>query len=197
MGMKVNKGMVPPGGWHFPSQPGQIIRADTYESLIDIIFKLRLAVGKNTDSIEAEVNRYFCSRWPNACIPDDATGVPNSNDTLARRVARFAARMAQGMPAGGYELVNQGIANERAATCASCPFQIAWKTGCSSCSASTAALLLQIRKLRNTPSDPKLMACKVSGWENQTAVHLPENVVKPDEETLKTLPEHCWRCSIK
>ena len=193
--MRVNKGMIPPGGWHFPEAPGHTIRTDTYETLIDEIFRQRLRAGKPTESIEAEVTRYYCSRWPSACVqtPAAITG----DDTPARRVARSAARLAAGQPAGGYDLVNQGIATERAAICAKCPLQVAWKTGCSSCSASTAALLLQIRKLRNTPSDGKLMACSIAGWENQTAVHLPESVVKPDADTLKTLPENCWRKTIQ
>lgn len=193
--MRVNKGMIPPGGWHFPEAPGHIIRTDTYETLIDEIFRQRLRAGKNTASIEAEVARYFCTNWPYACINDNPKPM-TGDDTPARRVARSAARLAAGQPAGGYDLVNQGVANERAAICAKCPYQIAWKTGCSSCSASTAALLLQLRKLRNTPSDGKLMACSLSGWENQTAVHLPEKIVKPDEETLKTLPDNCWRKTI-
>ena len=192
--MRVNKGMIPPGGWHFPEAPGHTIRTDTYETLIDEIFRHRLRVGKPTESIEAEVARYFCQRWPSSCVqtPAAITG----DDTPARRVARSAARLAAAQPAGGYDLVNQGTASERAAICAKCPLQVAWKTGCSSCSASTAALLLQIRKLRNTPSDGQLMACSIAGWENQTAVHLPESVVKPDADTLKTLPENCWRKSI-
>ncbi len=192
--MRVNKGMIPPGGWHFPEGPGHTIRTDTYETLIDEIFKHRLRVGKSTASIEAEVARYFCTRWPSACVNDPIAVGPD--DTPSRRVARSAARLAAAQPAGGYDLVNQGIAAERAAVCGACPAQVAWKTGCSSCSASTAALLLQLRKLRNTPSDGKLMACKHAGWENQTAVHLPETVVKPTPEEKETLPEACWRRKI-
>jgi hypothetical protein len=40
------------------------------------------------------------------------------------------------------------------------------------------------------------MACKHAGWENQTAVHLPETVVKPTPEEKETLPEVCWRRKI-
>ena len=201
--MKVSTGQIPPNGWHYPQGPGHTITADTYELLIEAIFTFRLRAGKPEGNIKKDVDRYYCQRWPQFCQTEPSDfGIKSGPETdkrdpMSKRVARFAARMSGNMPQGGYLLVPQFEANDRAAICAACPMNVPWKSGCSSCTASTANMLLQIRKLRNTPIDGKLLGCNVSGHENATAVHLPDVVMKiTDPDILAFLPEKCWKNKI-
>ena len=189
MSITVQKGMVPPGGWHFPAEPGVILRADSYLQLEDALMKHRMRMGQRTDAVKQEIDRYFCARWPSFCVDDRAT--TSSFEGLDKRVARYASNVAREQPAGGYLLETQTVANTRAEICAKCPENRSWKTGCSGCAASVAQLLVQLRRLRNTPVDGKLKACMHCGGECSTMVHLP--VGAGSTGNTEGAPLECWR----
>lgn len=197
--MRVNTGKIPPGGWHFEVAPGLKITGETYEKLLDRVFEYRIRGGRPIGNIRDEVDKYYCSRWPEACVrePSDYgfSSVRNL-DPMSTRVSRHATMLAQKQNSGGFDLVNQDVAERRASVCADCPMNVVWKTGCSSCSSALSRLLISLRRLRNTQKDSKLMACKVCGHDNQTEVHLPEDIVKASDEELKELPENCWKRSL-
>jgi hypothetical protein len=189
MSLTVNKGMIPPGGWHFPAEPGIILKSDTYNQLEDMLFKHRTRLGQSTVAVKQEIDRYFCSTWPSFC-QDVGPGNPLANDDLDRRVARFASFLASNQPSGGYQLVSQQDAQARAEVCVNCPMNEAWRIGCRSCSTATHQLLIALRKMRNTPQDPKLLGCSQAGGDLQTMVHLP---VDANYSVSDGVPDKCWR----
>ena len=188
MSITLRKGMIPPGGWHFPAEPGIILRSDSYQQLEDMLLKHRMRMGQRTNAVRQEIDRYFCSRWPSFCIDDRA---PAAAEGLDKRVARYAATLAREQPQGGYVLEPQTRANERAALCARCPENRSWSSGCSGCNASVAQLLVTLRKMRNTPSDGNLKACIHSGGQCQTMVHLPTGA--GETGNVEGAWPECWR----
>lgn len=189
MSLTVNKGMVPPNGWHFPADAGIVLKADTYQLLEDMLFKHRMRMGQSTVAVRQEIDRYFCSTWPSFCQPAGPQN-PSSNEGLDRRVARYASTLANNQPGGGYQLVSQQEAESRAQVCVGCQLNMAWKIGCRSCSTATRQMLVAMRKLRNTPQDPKLLACSQAGGDLQTMVHLP---IGAGYSGTDGIPEKCWR----
>ena len=191
--MRVTRGAIPPGGWHFPVEPEITLHADTHEALAARVFEYRLRHGLPEIDIERAIDQYFCSKWPYHCQKEAADyGHPEvaaAAIPLQVRVARSTAKLASQRPEGGFQLINQVEANARAEICATCPLNVAWRTGCRSCSAPLAAMLVSLRKMRNTPSDASLRGCEQLGVDLQTAVHLPAEVLTNPLPP----PANCWR----
>ena len=187
--------MVPPGGWHYPIQPGITVTAGSHKELCDKVFAYRLQHGISEGNIERDIDRYICSRWPHTCQmePQDygIPAQPEPQPDIKTRVARSTARFVAGMPQGGYQLVNQTEAESRAEICSKCPLNVVWRSGCSSCTANVATLGITVRKHRNTKVDGSLKACNQLGTDLQTMVHLPVSVI-PQVQGVE-IPPNCWR----
>ncbi len=204
--MKLSRGKVPPtdngqGGWHFPAAENVILRGSTEEALTKQIFEYRLRNNLPIGDIERDIDRYYCTRWPQACHPEatDTSGQPRPaarRANLIERIALWASTAFRTMPRGGYELETTPEATKRAQTCLGCPKNVSWRSGCSSCNASTSKLLLELRKLRKTPHDGNLLACDIGGWDNQSALHLPVSATPITEEQRAQMPSHCWRKAL-
>ena len=188
MSMVVNKGMVPPGGWHFVADKVRL-EANSYQELEDMLFRHRVRFGQRTDAVAQEINRYYCAQWPSYCQDLNAATAPAAQVPMDKRVSRYASLLAAQMPAGGYPLVQQSEASDRAAICAKCPKNRAWRIGCRSCSGATAQILVGMRKMRNTPLDTSLRGCEVFGCDLQTAVHLPDGAAF---QNVGIQPDSCW-----
>ena len=187
--MIVKPGMVPPGGWHVPAEPGITLRASTHALLVDMLFKHRMRHGQDASAAKQEIDRYVCSRWPSFCNPD-VTVMAVGGPDVVQRVSQYAALLAGKSPAGGYDLVPQSEADRRAEICAKCPLNKPWRS-CGSCTATAVKILLAIRRMKNTSLDQKLGACLQCGAELQTAVHLPIGA-GATSVTSGVYPE-CWR----
>lgn len=193
--MRAIRGMVPPGGWHFPVDSELTLRGDSFDDLAQRLFDYRLhhgETGQALEDIERDIDKYICSKWPHACQLEPADygrQAPSQPPaSMQTRVTREAARWMARQPKGGYELVTATEATQRASICAGCPLNVAWRTGCGSCSANVSAILLNLRKHRNTPHDPNLRGCQEMGADLTTAVHLPTHALKTDSP-----PPNCWR----
>lgn len=195
--MKVNTGVIPPNGWHFPVTAQNILRADSLELLVDQVFTYRLRNGIKPGNVRADIDRYYCARWPSFCVREPIDyGIPNapgSSEKLDKRVAQGAAILMHAMPQGGYKLVNSDEAERRASICAQCPRNKNWKVSCSSCNSSLVQVLQQIKSLRATKLDVRLFACEVTGRDNGVEVHLPNDIVAATQEEIPLLPPGCWK----
>lgn len=195
--MKVTRGRIPPGGWHFVLEDGSRIDAATEELLIRLIFEHRMRMGIAVGDITRDIDDYYCSKWPEHCQKEPHeyanVNIPRqpSDESLLNRVARWASILSRQMPKGGYGLVSEQEATKRAAICIGCPRNTAWRTGCPGCSSATASLLASLRNLRHLGCDGRLYACKVIGWDNATAVHL-EKKEPLTENQKQTVCEKCW-----
>lgn len=200
--MKINRGKVPPGGWHFRVAPGVILHAINEEELVRQIFEYRLRNNIPTGDIERDIDAYYCAQWPTAChrepsdhIPEEAPRAPLS-EALIKRVTRWAAELVHRQPKGGYSLVSAEEAVRRGNICVGCPKNQPWRVGCRGCSNNTATVLTSLRKLQNSKRSTELVGCEVAGWDNETAVWMPADALSVSGVQAEQLPERCWKRSL-
>lgn len=197
--MKVSRGRIPPGGWHFEVAPGVKLEAIDEETLVKRIFEYRLRNGIPIGDIERDIDNYYCSNWPDACHKEPHDWNPEisapsvSVEPLLNRVSRWASLLAHGQPKGGYALVSAAEAQARGKICVGCSHNQHWRVGCRGCSNSTAILLGQMRKLQSSQHHGDLSGCTQCGWDNATAVWLPTDALQIPDTTKANLPERCWR----
>lgn len=198
--MRLGKGRMPPtdgeSKWRYP-QGSVMIRADDREELTRRIFEYRLRNNIGTESIEEDVDRWYCDKYPSFCFPSPRDGNPkapwSSNESMLHRVSRWVAAAIHKTPRGGYPLVTSQVAEERATICAGCVMNIAWRGGCGGCSASTLQLLQQLKQLKKTKQDGSLRGCSIGGWENSTSVWLNPELMPVTTDQRDSMPAHCWR----
>ncbi len=197
--MRVNQGLKPPNGPHFPVAPGVVLEAHTFEILYSMMTEYRMRHGIPLGDVVADVNLYVCAKWPNACLEEPGDGPTHEmrKEGMSRRVATWAALMARGMPPGGYLLVDDGTAKARAEICVRCLYNRDWRSGCSPCNGSSDALLSTVRRLRRVGVDNGLLGCEVSGHDNNTAVFMPDSAMKPGDAERSMLPPGCWKKNIQ
>ena len=196
--MRVNHGLKPPDGPHFPVAPGVVLRAHTFDMLYPMIHDYRITHGIDPGDPRKDVDNYVCAKWPNACLQEAGDG-PTENDQkklMSARVATWAAMRMRDMPAGGYALVGDDVARDRAAACIKCPYNVGWKTGCSPCNAGTESLLSVLRRLRRVSIDSSLLGCQVCGHDTDTAVFMPNSTETPTEDQRPRLPPGCWKKNL-
>ena len=192
--MKINHGMMPPNGPHFPVDRGVELKAGTFESLYRQIASYRMVHGIDPGDPERDVNDYFCAKWPHVCQPEPGDGPKpeHANKPVGGRVVAWAAGLSRQQPQGGFALVDDKTALERATICSRCPYNKQWRTNCAPCWSAAETLLANLRRLRNVPLDLHVVGCEICGHENRTAALMPDDVVRPTEEIRKRLPPACW-----
>ena len=193
--MKVNTGMGVPHGPHFEISKGVMLKAATFDLLYPQIIEYRLHHGIPPGDPVKDVNDYICGKWPSFCLPEPGDGPDPAvlRASLAQRVTTWAAISIRNQPAGGYELVDDGAASDRAALCLQCPYNKPWRTNCAPCWAVTETLLAQLRRLRSTGPTKPLFACEVDGSDNRTSVFMPDETMKPDAATAPRFWVSCWK----
>lgn len=175
------------------------LEAINEEKLHALIFEYRARNNLPIGDIEADIDAFYCERFPSACHKEPSDYFPEKGrpapprEPMLNRVTRWAAYMVTRMPRGGFQLVSQAEADRRNAICAKCPKNIPWKNGCAGCSATTATLLTQLRQMKSSKQQGNLMACAVIGHDNVTAVWLPTETNPLTEDQIKLLPKECWR----
>lgn len=191
--MTINQGSVPPLGPHYPVAEGITLKAATFDKLYEIITEWRLRMGHPPGDPKKDVDNYVCTKWPHACRMTEQDGPPQimRSQPLPVRIATWSAMMLRDQPAGGYEMVTQNQAEERAIACAACPFNKPWIT-CSSCVRSTLAALINLRRLRGTKLQDRTLGCECCGWDNSTAIHFPIDKVQLTEDIKSRLPQCCF-----
>lgn len=180
---------------------GVILRGPTQERLLTLISEYRIRNNIPPGDAEKDVNDYFCSKYPDACVKESQDyGGPKRDfprsESPANRVARWAMGLLHRMPQGGYPLVSQPEADARAKICRTCPKNSNWRGGCGSCTQSAVTLLAQIRRVSRTGYDGALMACSVTGYELTTSVWLNAQESPINEEQRDAMPANCWRKGI-
>lgn len=203
--MRLNESSYPPqiednnSIYHFPVASGVILGAASKSALIDAIYEFRVRNGGALDTIEREIDDYYCKRWPTSCTketsdygrtnPSFKSAAPREN--LLHRVSRWAVSLAARMPKGGFQLVTTDEARRRQDICAVCACNRSWRTGCKGCSGSAANLLMTVRGLRKGRGD--VYGCEAASWDSVTASSLPVSELPLSEAQISRLAEKCWR----
>jgi len=174
-----------------------MIRGGDREELTKNIFEFRLRNNIPTEGITEDIDKFYCTTFPTFCFADardhNSKAPWQSNEKMLHRVSRWVAAAIHKTPRGGYPLVTSAVAESRAAICAGCLKNVAWRGACGGCSASTLQLLQQAKQLRKTSKDGSLMGCAIGGWENGCAVHMPTEVMPITDEQREAMPAACWR----
>lgn len=190
--MRLNQGTIPPGGFHYPVEDGVILRAPTYQKLVYEIEVWRTQNGIPVGDAHRDIDQYFCSKWPHFCIAEPKETSINKGVNITKGVNGWAAIMLRNTPQGGYQLVNQDVAENRCKSCLSCPFNKVWKSGCQSCSQATESILIRLRQLRKITLDEGLLGCSINNFDNKTAIHFPLSALNITSEHKAAIPQNCW-----
>jgi hypothetical protein len=183
-------GMVPPGGFHYFQGDVQIF-ADTIDELRRKVTEFRAENSIPNTTTVTDVNDYICGSYPDFCHHVDEVTISRShtNWTSSELTADIQV-WAKNILASPQEhpLVGDELAEVRAKICGGCIYNVNWKSGCSSCIASTERLSASIRQARDTQSTPTLGGCTVLRHDNRAAVFLqPEDLSKSSD-----IPKFCW-----
>ena len=189
--------MICPGGPHFPVDEGVTLTGGSWDQVYAMISEYRMQHGKEPGDPRGDCVKYICGKWPRFCILEKE-GAPASEQgrSMGSRLNGWVAMAIRNQPPGGYELVTQAEANDRAEICAQCPMNLGWIT-CPNCAEATQGLSARIRRLRNTPIDNQLSGCLVFGHDNQSAVHLAQHIPPLTDATKELAPPGCWKLKIK
>ena len=195
---RYNTAMCLPTGWHYPDSDGTVIRAHTYELLLESIAEHRLRNAIPMGNPIKDVNDYACTKWPEYCgktaaemgFPDN---VPGSSD-LYHRLGFWLAGMKQKTPRGGFPLVSEEKAADRARTCMGCPRAAKWTCGCRSDVRVRSFMALFAMPRAGMSEELTDRACLSSGWGCSVACNLNTAAMGETPETLASynLPGNCW-----
>jgi hypothetical protein len=195
--------VVPPGGWTYPQvlSSGQTIKIEgfSFEQLLEAMLDFRrrhldLAGGAENANIEAvrrDLKAYFCAHFKANCadsptVPaqQQGIGLQNSYVRPIDRAANWLAKRAQAR----VDLVDMGLASNRAHVCAQCPQNVRWATSCAPCNDNVLVRAQQMKGNQRTQFDPQLFMCRVWGHINSVAVWMTDTQTTPEHDA----PANCW-----
>lgn len=203
--------MVPPDGWHFPVGPGgtkPILTGNDFEDLTKRVLEYRIGNSQRPGNPEAEITEYICTNWPHFCgggalaaeqpidMPKPSKKrIPVQKDVAPKNPMSFLERVTSWITirwrhAGNFHLVDANVAERRAGICARCPMNQEWRNGCPPCVEKNDRELLMLRQNRYTRQHKHLLGCRAAGHDNQTAVWLPEILLRHRKHYQ--LPSFCW-----
>jgi hypothetical protein len=108
-------------------------------------------------------------------------------DAVHKAIQHWIMVMLRDHKAGHVSTVSHTVADVRAETCRTCPYQTPWGGSCAGCmrTVNDAARLIvgKLLKNRNTGG---LLGCRALGEDPRVSVWL-EQTQRPDA------PAHCWR----
>lgn len=188
----VERSLGPPGGWHY-TQPesGREFKCISYRQLIDQVGSHRRGNGYDVaGGWEQRFENEFCVQnrlegtpW---CPLDYKIEKPERRLGVAD-VRRFLKTVQKAVEERGDIFVEQGQAEDRAATCVGC-VNNAHVPGCFGCN-GVRGLIDKVRNGRATSHDENLRHCTVCGCSNQVKVWLKDSIIESEDLEF---PDHCW-----
>lgn len=192
---------APPGGWRYRvPETGQKFEGASLSGLIENLKAHYHANGYELpDSLPALIEAYVCGEVGEYC-DGNASSLPKTERVTGGGLAHTFHVVLQGTKtliswvAGGGERVSQALADERAATCATCPENVN-PEGCTGCNiAELLRIGEKVAGTRKTTSDASLNACRVCSCLLKAKVWIPHKNLWPhmSEEQKLRLPQACW-----
>ena len=182
--------MVPPGGWHY-IQSDVRLSGFSYENLLKVVEQYRAENHLPIGDVEGDVNSYICSNWPKFCHGVDMVSVTSvapltPTSELMQDIGVWARNILHSTEPN--PLVPDDLAEERAKICRSCPENVNWRGGCSSCIVATDRLCASVRQARDTASSAVLGGCRLMRHDNRTAIFLDRSAI----QRSANIPNNCW-----
>jgi|694.fasta_scaffold03032_32 hypothetical protein len=186
------EGMIPPGSWHY-FQSDVKLTGDSLNDLYKVVEEHRANNSLPLGDVKGDVNNYICGNWPTFCHGVDSVTINvghweavTRSAELLQDISTWANNLLRSMEP--YTLVQDQEAERRAAICAQCPNNAAWRSGCGSCINAADRACAAVRQARETSNAKKLGGCSLLRHDNRTAVFI-------DKEKLASsgnLPTNCW-----
>ena len=175
------------------------IEGQTYDILENRVFEFRLAnveiipTGTATrESVQEDLKIFTCSRAPGQCTDHWRSSPGPSVESPKVKAYNLPIQRLEDwikqISVTEIPWAQASRAVSSAQTCASCPQNIAWKTGCAPCVESIQKRLVRYKGDRKTPVDNQLQACRIFGHHNEIAVWMLNTMSTAKE----TPPEACW-----
>lgn len=184
---RVITGRIMHGGWNF-LHGEDVIRANSFEELLEAVRDYRLANGIDVGNVYADVEAQICQRYPDQCKGYTPYADPNAKGVKEIRVIDRIARWAAKIGGLAHRRVRSDEAERRAAICTSCIENVNWLSGCSGCVKNAERLCALIRGSSESSKASNLKACKILGHCNRTAIWLDLTLINKSD----TVPAHCW-----
>jgi hypothetical protein len=140
---------------------------------------------------QVEIEDKWCREHPGSCQEEH----PANRPMVLQQVITFTKTMLHNLAKGG-QRVDQVVANERAAICASCVNNVD-PVGCAPClnSGAAAAAIGILIGDRTTSSENALKSCAMCGCMNKAQVWFPiQDLQAGMSQALRnSLPDNCWK----
>jgi hypothetical protein len=183
-------GMIPPSGWHYVD--GDVrLNGHSYDNLLDVVQKYRAENNIPFGDVTGDVNSYICSNWPQFCHGVDMVSVtsvlaPTATTELMNDIQTWVKNLLHSNKQVNF--VTEELAEARAKTCLSCPQNVNWRGGCSSCVNSTDRISASVRQGRDTKSSQVLGGCMKMRHDNRSAIFFDKDTF----DRASNMPENCW-----
>lgn len=180
-------GIIPPSGWHYYDGDARLT-GHNYNNLIKVVEEYRAENHLPIGDVEGDVNSYICSNWPTFCHGVDMVTITSVNPSgdLLNDIQTWARNIQNSKDHVQY--VTDDLAEQRAKICRSCPNNVNWRGGCSSCINATDRLSASVRQGRDTASSAVLGGCSLMRHDNRTAIFLDRDEL----QSASNLPADCW-----
>lgn len=189
---------VPPGGWRYTQfETKQTIRAGSYKELVTAVIKHRklnnIPIEQNLESL---IQDQICKLMPpGVCVGYDPREVPQMQNmgSISWGEAYEGTRVLLSWVSNGTQVVPRDEAEERAAICAGCYYNVQ-ATGCASCRDVAALLVAKLGRV-HTSLDDRLRTCGICKCSNKAQVHIPMDDLHKGvtPEVNAQFPEFCWK----
>ena len=197
--------VMPPRGWHYPQvlSSGQTHRIEgfSFEQLLGNMLDFRtrhseLCGGNQNATVEAvrrDLKAYLCAHFPSNCAdskkaPQSAIGIGITHPEYHKPIDRATDWLAEAAH-HRVDLVDIGLAGQRAQICVGCPQNIRWKSSCAPCNNNAEVRIQHVKGNLRTPYDSHLFMCRVYGWVNEVAIWMRDG----RGSAIHPAPANCWK----
>ncbi len=192
--IQINQQVTPthPDGWHFWDDDVRLSE-ESYQKLVYKVTEYRIAMRKDWQMVQQEINEYIASISPTSVAPSALVNQVTER-TLADKVYNWLSRTYDKVK-NSPRYSSQADAMNRASACKACPFNKTIPPTCGLCMAAMRRMGQGITKSRKCPSvDNNLGGCDLLFYDLKTAIHLEDDILgSMSAEEKSALPERCWR----
>jgi hypothetical protein len=183
---KINPNLYPSSGYMFKESDGSRIFGNTWPGVVARVVAYRKRNNLPPGNPGEEVNAQACQNNPGYCIEHNERARADAQKKHSSFKSQVLTWLNSITKIREKAWVPEETARNRAAVCATCPYNKPLPGGCASCKAAVAEFRKQI--LGSRFQDGRLNGCEILTEDLQVGVHL-------DQTTLDNggLPGHCWR----
>lgn len=192
----VKRNMTPPIGWRYPiPESDHLIVQGDFNSLIFAVGRWYALNDHDVpEDLPAIIEDWICKQLPDSLVKGGVSHEIRDRRYVTYATVRKAVTyiLEDVWKRTGRKLVTQEVAEERAAGCLDCEFNMP-SAACSSCKGLDGYVRGYIG--RRTALDEHLSVCQVTLVMNMAHIHLTEDTLRPHTpgHLIPEHPEECWK----